>query len=83
MLDDVHRLANTAVWADLDQLIERLPDNVRLVLSARWDPPVRLQALQLLSRAVEIRASDLAFNTDEARDLIEACVGPSTHQRSD
>ena len=75
VLDDVHRLANTAVWADLDQLIERLPDNVRLVLSARWDPPVRLQALQLLSRAVEIRASDLAFNTDEARDLIERVSG--------
>ena len=31
VLDDVHRLANTAVWADLDQLIERLPGNVRLV----------------------------------------------------
>ena len=51
VLDDVHRLANTAVWADLDRLIERLPDNVRLVLSARWDPPVRLQAFRLLSRA--------------------------------
>ncbi len=75
VLDDVHRLANTAVWADLDQLIERLPDNVRLVLSARWDPPVRLQALQLLSRAVEIRASDLAFNSDEAPDLIERVSG--------
>ena len=75
VLDDVHRLANTAAWADLDQLIERLPDNVRLALSARWDPPVRLQALQLLSRAVEIRASDLAFNTNEARNLIESVSG--------
>ena len=75
MLDDVHRLTNPTVWADLDQLIERLPGNVRLVLSARWDPPVRLQALQLLSRAVEIRARDLAFNTDEARGLIEGVSG--------
>ncbi len=75
VLDDVHRLANRAIWADLDQVIERLPDNVRIVLSARWDPPVRLRSLQLLSRVVEIRAGDLAFDAEEARDLIEAVSG--------
>ena len=77
VLDDVHRLVNKAMWADLEQLIDRLPDNVRLVLSARWDPLVSIQSLRLLSRLVEIRANDLAFNTDEGRDLIEAVSGRS------
>lgn len=75
VLDDVHRLANAAVWADLGELIQRLPANVRFVMGARWDPPLRLQALQLLSLVVEIRANDLAFNTDEARGLIEGVSG--------
>jgi LuxR family transcriptional regulator, maltose regulon positive regulatory protein len=84
VLDDVHRLANRAIWADLDQVIERLPDNVRIVLSARWDPPVRLQSLQLLSQVVEVRASDLAFAADEARGLIEAVSGhPLTELQTD
>ena len=84
VLDDVHRLANRAIWADLDQLIERLPDNVRIVLSARWDPPVRLQSLRLRSRVVEIRASDLAFDADEARRLLEAVSGrPLTDAQTD
>ena len=77
VLDDLHRLTNTAICGDLDHLIERLPDNVRLVLSARWDPLVRLQSLRLLTRLVEIRTGDLAFDAEEGRQLIESVSGRS------
>lgn len=77
VLDDVHRLANPAIGRDLDHLIERVPDNVRLVMSTRWDPPLRLQPLRLTSRLVEIRASDLAFDPEEGRRLIESVAGRS------
>jgi len=75
VLDDVHLLANRSIWGDLERLIERLPDSTRLVLSARWDPPLRCRSLRLESRLVEIRAVDLAFNPDEGRDLLEAVAG--------
>ena len=75
VLDDVHRLRNAAIWADLDQLAERLPANVRLVLSARWDPPLHLQRLRLTTQLIDIRADDLAFHTEEGGALLTAVSG--------
>ena len=44
VLDDVHVLTGAAAMRPLEQLIERLPPNARLLLLARSDPPIRLGA---------------------------------------
>ena len=54
---------------DLGAILDRLPDNVRVVLGARWDPLTRLNDLRLSGRLVEVRADDLAFDASEARSL--------------
>ncbi len=75
VLDDLHVLDNRALLDDLDNLIERLPDRVRLVLAARWDPPLRLSRLRLGGRVIEVRASDLAFDCEEAAELLSSASG--------
>ena len=72
VLDDLHVLTNSALIADLGDLMCRLPDNVRLVLAARWDPALRLGDLRLEGRLIEVRASDLAFDCEEATELLSS-----------
>jgi LuxR family transcriptional regulator, maltose regulon positive regulatory protein len=68
-LDDLHDAASPDVVADLELLVERAPATLRLVLSTRVDPPLRLERLRLAGRLGEIRADDLAFTADEAASL--------------
>ena len=75
VLDDLHALPTGGIGVDLDDLVDRLPDNVRLVVGARWDPPLRLQKLRIEGRLVEVRASDLSFDPGECRSLVEAVAG--------
>jgi LuxR family maltose regulon positive regulatory protein len=72
LLDDAQLLIDSAVCHDLEALLARLPDNVRVVLGARWDPLIRLHDLRLKGRLVDVRMSELAFDAPESRALIEA-----------
>ena len=69
VLDDFQEVASAELVADLDALAEHAPPSLRLVLSTRVDPPLRLERLRLASRVAEIRAADLALTRDEARSL--------------
>ncbi|MGK2867238.1 MAG: LuxR C-terminal-related transcriptional regulator [Mycobacterium sp.] len=75
VIDDVHLLDNELICGDLARLLGRLPQTVRVLMGARWDPPLRLQRLRLDGRLMELRASDLAFTGDESRDLLESVSG--------
>ena len=46
------------------------PDELRLVVATRSDPPIRLQRLRVAGRMQEIRAADLAFTPAEANELL-------------
>jgi LuxR family maltose regulon positive regulatory protein len=69
VLDDLQDAASPELVADLDALAEHSPTSLRLVLSTRVDPPLRLERLRLAGRLAEIRAADLALTKDEARSL--------------
>lgn len=71
VLDDVHDAASPELVADLEVLAEHGPAALRLVLSTRVDPPLRLERLRLAGRLGEVRAADLALTRDEARSLCE------------
>ena len=71
VLDDLHEAASPGVVADLEVLAEHGPPSLRLVLSTRVDPTLRLQRLRLAGRLGEVRAADLALTTAEARSLCE------------
>ena len=70
-LDDLHDAASPELAADLAVFAEHAPASLRLVISTRVDPPLRLERLRLAGRLGEVRAADLALTTDEARALCE------------
>ena len=72
VLDDFHEAATPELVADIETLAERAPSTLRLVISTRVDPPLRLERLRLAGRLGEVRAADLALTADESRALCAA-----------
>ena len=71
VLDDFHEIESPIVQRELQTLIDRSPSGLRLVLSTRADPGLRLQRLRLTDDLVEIRAAELAFTLDECGEALE------------
>ena len=72
IVDDLHELRSTYALAQLEHLLAALPSSARVVLSSRWDPPIRLHQLRLADELAEIRAADLRFTESETRELLAA-----------
>jgi LuxR family transcriptional regulator, maltose regulon positive regulatory protein len=69
VLDDVDRVTDPGVVDALATLVERAGDRLRLVLTARFDPPLPLARWRAANWLVELRAEDLRFGDDEALAL--------------
>jgi LuxR family maltose regulon positive regulatory protein len=69
VLDDLHLVEDREALGLLGYAIEHLPAGVRIVASARADPPLALGRLRGLGLLAEMRAHDLAFTPKEARQL--------------
>jgi LuxR family maltose regulon positive regulatory protein len=72
VLDDLHEIRESPVLADLDRLLRQPPPNLRLVVSTRTDPPLRLSRLRVAGALQELREADLAFRLEEAGHLFRA-----------
>ena len=72
VLDDVHELTDPRPLRGLDTLLQHGPAGLRLILSARRDPPLPLARLRLADDLAEIHADDLRFSAGEVRELLEA-----------
>jgi LuxR family maltose regulon positive regulatory protein len=70
VLDNFQEIENKIVLRELDALLLHAPPQLRLVIATRADPSLRLQRLRLAGHVTEIRASDLAFTSDECRALL-------------
>ncbi len=70
VLDDLHAVRSEASVRSIAQAIGRLPANARLVASTRSDPGIRLARLRARRVLTEVRARELAFTVDEARELV-------------
>jgi len=70
VIDDVHELKARDALAPLEQLLDRLPPGVSLVLSSRRDPDLRLHQLRLEGQLTEIRAPQLRFDAGQAGALL-------------
>lgn len=70
VLDGVSQLTGQQWAADLEFLMRRSAQRLRLVLVGRWDPPLPLYRYRLAGALTEIRSGDLAFTTDEAARLL-------------
>jgi LuxR family maltose regulon positive regulatory protein len=72
VLDDFHELGSGSAVADVDRLLRRPPDALRLVIATRSDPQLRLARLRMAGQLRELRDRDLAFTETEAAQLLAA-----------
>ena len=70
VLDDLHLLTDPGVLDRLDYVLRNAGAGLRLVVSARMDPPLPVHRYRLAGQLAEIRASDLAFTVAEAGLLL-------------
>ncbi len=70
VLDDFQVVRSPGVASDIDWLLEKAPPKLRLLISTRSDPPLRLERLRLGGQMTELRAADLAFTQPESEQLL-------------
>ena len=70
VLDDLHALGSERSLQSIAHAIKRLPANARVLISTRSDPAISVARLRVRGALTEIRARDLAFTVEEARDLL-------------
>ena len=70
VLDDLHTVRSETSLRSIEHAIGRLPPTVRLVAATRSEPAISLAPLRASRALIEIRARELAFTVDEARELI-------------
>jgi LuxR family transcriptional regulator, maltose regulon positive regulatory protein len=90
VIDDLHELGSAEALRQLELLVMRSPQELRLVLATRHDVRLGLHRLRLEGELTEIRADDLRFSVDEARALFAAAgvalAGPALgmlHERTE
>jgi LuxR family maltose regulon positive regulatory protein len=65
VLDDYHLIASPAIHSALAYLLEHLPENLRLALGSRSDPPLPLARLRARGQLLELRTAGLRFSPGE------------------
>ncbi|MEZ4835658.1 MAG: LuxR C-terminal-related transcriptional regulator [Caldilineaceae bacterium] len=70
VLDDYHVIEHEAIHAVLTLLIENLPPQHHVVMTARSDPPLPLARWRVRRHLAEIRAADLRFSQDETAHFL-------------
>ncbi len=70
VLDDLHFVTEPLVYVALDYLLDQRPENLRLVIGTRHDPPLRLSRLAARRQLGEFRRSDLNLTLDETNQLL-------------
>jgi LuxR family maltose regulon positive regulatory protein len=74
ILDDLHWISDPAIFAALDQLIERIPPQLRLIAATRHDPPLSLARLRVRRQLAELHLSDLRFTADETATWLNTAL---------
>lgn len=65
ILDDYHLIGSPVIHSGIAFLLEHLPENLRVAIGSRSDPPLPLARLRVRGQLLEIRASGLRFTADE------------------
>ncbi len=72
ILDDVHELVTRDALDGLTRLLRNPPQNLKLMIGCRYDPPLPLARMMLNETAFEIRSADLAFDREETLTLLRS-----------
>jgi LuxR family transcriptional regulator, maltose regulon positive regulatory protein len=72
VIDDLHELDSNDARAWLEELLERLPPMLHVVLVTRDEPTLGLHRLRLAGNLTELRGPDLVFSLQETKALLAA-----------
>lgn len=70
VLDDVHVLNHAGLLRAIDFLIEHIPEQVHVILVARYDPPLSLARWRARGELNELRLEGLKFTYEEIEHII-------------
>jgi LuxR family maltose regulon positive regulatory protein len=71
VIDDLHELGSAEALRQLELLVMRAPQRLRLVLATRHDLRLGLHRLRLQGELTELRAGDLRFSFEESQALFQ------------
>jgi LuxR family transcriptional regulator, maltose regulon positive regulatory protein len=71
VLDDLHAITDDTCLGSLARAVEHLPPHARVIATTRSDPALALARLRARGALGELRARELAFTSDEARELLQ------------
>ncbi|MFI6868454.1 LuxR C-terminal-related transcriptional regulator [Nocardia sp. NPDC050406] len=69
IVDDAHLVTDPLALAGLEQLLNDLPSTMTVVVSGRFEPPLRWHGLDLSGRLQRVSQHELALSAEQVRDL--------------
>ncbi len=75
VLDDYHVISNVIIHEAVAFLIDHVPDQLRVVMATRADPPLPIGRWRVRGQLLELRAADLRFTPDEAAIFLNERMG--------
>jgi LuxR family maltose regulon positive regulatory protein len=75
VIDDAHVLTDPLLLDELRTLIDQLPSWVHIVVGTRVDPLFVRYRDRVTGRVADLRQDDLAFNHEEAGELVRRVLG--------
>jgi len=75
ILDDYHLISSPAIHSAVAFLLEHLPQNLRVIIGSRADPPLPLARLRARGDMIEIRTADLRFTMNESMLFLNEVMG--------
>jgi LuxR family transcriptional regulator, maltose regulon positive regulatory protein len=75
IIDDLHRLSDPLALEAVRRLIENGPRSLRLVMATQYDLPLLFYRRRLDDEILELRQEDLAFQREEAAELLRRVSG--------
>ncbi|MBE0670739.1 MAG: LuxR family transcriptional regulator [Anaerolineales bacterium] len=70
ILDDYHLIKSRDIHESLTFLLDHLPRQMHIILTARADPPLPLARLRARNHLTELRVQDLRFTVDEVASFL-------------
>ncbi len=75
VLDDYHAIEDERIHEGMASLIEHLPASLRIVMTSRVEPPLRVGTLRARAKLNEIDAVQLRFSALEAESMLNDVHG--------
>ena len=75
VFDDYHAIEDERIHEAMASLIEHLPTTLRIVMTSRVEPPLRVGTLRARAQLNEIDAAQLRFSRSEAESMLNDVHG--------